>query len=396
MASITHSPNKITFSRDNVGYKIATLGGEAWKIGSNIETNAYTETIFPDEHDNSLADEMNDYTEINLDKPELPNFALFSDSEVAAVLVENTFGNASGTETLSNIQRYVIWGKQSVSDLQANTFQESKALAFRSYRPKKSLLSKTQKEVVSLLILGNFTNYETAYLSASIEALNEDKSVAHTIQLPFLEFNDGDATKYNINMSLSYANLRNQILHENYFGIDVDIDNFFGLNITFFLQEQVGGNPEPSTDPVVPNSTLDTLYYKFDLKNRKRERQYLWLNRLGGWEVLRAVGKRKDINEYEREIATKYQDSFAYQKPTKEVWAVEIDRMFEQSSGFFEMASKEWKAYYEEFFASEAIYEIQVDNTLLPVVLDDKKYEPKNDDKELRSLTFKAKYSTKM
>lgn len=391
MASITHSPNKITFSRDNVGYKISTLGGESWEIGSTIGANSYTETIFPDGNDNSLVDEMNDYAEIDLDKPSLPNFSNFASNEITSISLENTFANASDTETLPNVQRYVIWGEQYVADLQANTFQESKSLALRSYRPKKSLLSKTQQEIVSLLLLGNFVN--NVYLSATIEVLNQDKSVAHTITLGEIDTFSAGADKYQINMSLSYANLKAEILNEN---PSVDIDNFFGLNITFFLQEQVGPGANPSTDPTVANSTLDTLYYKFDLKKRPRARQYLWLNRLGGWEVMRALGKRVDENKYTQEIARRYRDSSEYFEETEEVWHVDIERMFEQSSGFWEIDSKKWKEFYQEFFESRAVYEIQADNSLIPVNVESKKYESKNDDKELRSLTFKAKYSTKI
>lgn len=386
MASITNSPNKITFLHDNVGYKLQTVT-EKLIVTTTINAIEQEEFIFPDANSKSLCDYMNDYAEQFVEKPSTPDFASFAIAEICSVDIATNFKNVAETETFNAALRYCIWGMQKVKDLKADVFTESKALAFRTYRPKKSLLSKTQQEIVSLLVLGNFAN--NVYLSADIEILNQDNSIANTISISQIVNIDAGADKYNINLSLSYDNLKTEIL-----AVDalVNIDDFFGLNINFYLQEQVGAGPNPNTDPIIANSNLDTLYYKFDLKNRVRERQYLWLNQIGGREVLRAFGKRQDENEYEKEIATVYKDSFAYNEAKEETWHVEKNWMIEQNSGFFEIDSKNWQAYYDEFFASESVYEIQADNSLLPIILENKNYELANDNKELRSLSFKAKY----
>jgi len=135
------------------------------------------------------------------------------------------------------------------------------------------------------------------------------------------------------------------------------------------------------------NIQSQTRTYTIDPRSYRNERIFLFRNSFGGYDTLRATGRKKHTNEYERLILEKNLANFTLQ----EQYQVLEQSVFSINTGWLSFAQRNWL---RELLISKEVYEI-IGGYKFPIILQDEKSELKDDENYLYSLEINYKYAFK-
>lgn len=124
-----------------------------------------------------------------------------------------------------------------------------------------------------------------------------------------------------------------------------------------------------------------------ETKTYRNERIFLFRNSFGGFDTLRATGRKTQVNEYERMILERNSENFSLQQ---QMQALERS-VFTINTGWLTYAQRLWL---RELLISSEVYEI-IGDYKFPIILTDEKKDLKDDDNYLHSLEINYKYAFK-
>lgn len=127
--------------------------------------------------------------------------------------------------------------------------------------------------------------------------------------------------------------------------------------------------------------------YILDTKTHRHERIFLFRNSFGGFDTLRAIGRKVHYNEYERMILEKNDEEFS----VKEVYQALESQLFTINTGWITRDQKNWL---RELFLSQEVYEI-INGYKFPIIITNDKIDLFDDDTYLYDLKIEYKYSFK-
>lgn len=226
--------------------------------------------------------------------------------------------------------------------------------SFLTWQPATKTINKTQPEKLYFLIFDTFSS-----ISLMVKVYYEDGT------------NSGNQTAFTINPADKYT------IWELLTGYALlDVEQYSSKTPTKYKVwiKDKNGNIRSRVQTYV----IDPRYYR-------NERTFLFRNSLGGYDTLRATGRRTSRNEYERMYSRRNDEEYAIEQVYK---ALETSS-FTQNTGWITQSERDWL---RELLISREVYVI-IGDYKFPVIIENSRQELYDDNEDLYDLEIKYRYN---
>lgn len=228
--------------------------------------------------------------------------------------------------------------------------------SFLTWQPISKTINRTQPEKLFFLVFNNINSLELHIKVYYTDGTNSDDQELFT----FSDVNQYDVYEFMVGFS------------------QIDFSKFSSKTVASYdiwLEDNAG------------NIQSQVRTFVLDAKTYRHERIFLFRNSFGGFDTLRATGRKTQLNEYERMIRDRNDEGFSLQGH----YQVLERSIFSINSGWLSLAQRNWL---RELLLSREAYEI-LGGYKFPILITDDKREFRDDDNYLYSLEINYKYAFK-
>ncbi|HNQ82476.1 MAG TPA: hypothetical protein PKM34_02465 [Bacteroidales bacterium] len=228
--------------------------------------------------------------------------------------------------------------------------------AFLTWQPAIKPINKTQREKLFYLVFNDISNvvsFIKIYFTDGTTSSNTQIASFHAAQYDVIEF----FTDY---ISLDIAGKEGQKT---------------ALKYDFWLQDESN------------NIISQVRTYEIEFRRQPFSRILIFRNSFGAYDIFRATGRKKHVNNYERMILERNSSEYTLAQQ----YQILESESFQVSSGFISRSMKNWL---RELMLSEEVFEI-IGDYRFPILIQNEQVENIDDQETIYEVDIKYKYAFK-
>jgi hypothetical protein len=228
--------------------------------------------------------------------------------------------------------------------------------AFLTWQPTTKIISKTQRDKLFYLVFGDISNVSSLikiYFTDGTSSAKTQIASFHAAQYNVIEF----FTDY---VSLDIAG---------------KVGQKTALKYDFWLEDEAN------------NVISQIRTYEIEFRPQKYSRTFIFRNSFGAYDVFRATGRKKHVNNYLRMILERNVSEFTLAQQ----YQILESETFQVSSGYVSRTTKNWL---RELLLSEEVFEI-IDDYKFPILIQNEQVDNIDDQETIYDIDIFYKYAFK-